>query len=260
MNNTLGIVLAGGLGTRMNPVTKIINKHFLPIYNKPMIYYPISILIYAGVKNILLICNSSDIEMMKKTIETINVGYKVNFFFKIQKNSAGGIAESLIIGKEMIKNYKKICLVLGDNFFWGKNFPQILKNKIKYEKKNCIFLCPVVNPSQYGIAEIKKNKITKLLEKPKKSKSNWAITGLYIFNSKDIDVINKLKRSKRGELEITDFNNLLLKSKKLSFQYLGRGITWFDMGTFSDLHAVSAFVKVIEEKQGYQISDLTYCS
>ena len=259
MNKCLGIVLAGGLGTRMNPVTSIINKHFLPIYNKPMIYYPISILIYAGIKNILIICNPNDIEMMKKTVESINQDYNVKFIFKIQKNSTGGIAESLIIGKEIIKNYNKTCLVLGDNFFWGKNFPQLLRKKIKNEK-NCIFLCPVINPNQYGIAEIKKDKIVKLVEKPKKPKSNWAITGLYIYNTKDIDVISKLKRSKRGELEITHLNSLLLKTKKLSFQYLGRGITWFDMGTFSDLHAVAAFVKVIEEKQGYKISDLTHCN
>ncbi|WP_440657144.1 sugar phosphate nucleotidyltransferase [Candidatus Pelagibacter sp. HIMB1509] len=253
---TKGIILAGGKGTRLRPVSDYISKHLLPVYNKPMIYYSISVLIYAGIKNILIICNEGDDLVYRKLTQPISEKYRVNFNFKIQRNPVGGIAESFLIGSEFIKNTDKVALMLGDNFFYGREFPALLKKTLK-DKKSYIFLCPVKNPKEFGIVYLnKKNKIIKIIEKPKNNFSNLAVTGLYIYNSKELKNVKKLKRSKRGELEITSLNNILIKNKKLNYINLGRGITWFDMGTFDKLYECSEFIKLIENKQGFEISKL----
>tara|TARA_B100000963_G_C22617035_1_gene667908 strand:+ start:649 stop:1428 length:780 start_codon:yes stop_codon:yes gene_type:complete len=259
MKKNKGIILAGGKGLRLRPFTKIFSKHFIPIYNKPMIFYSLSILIYAGIKEILLICNKEDIKNYKKLIEPIKVKNKLKLQFQIQNNSTGGIAESLIIAPESFKkNVNKILLILGDNFFYGREFPKILNKIITSKQKNAyVFLSPVSNPSQFGIAYLnKKKQISKIIEKPKNIKSNLAVTGLYIYEKKCFEYVKRIKRSKRGELEITSLNNLYLKLNKLKYFNLGRGITWFDMGTPEKIFDVSEFIKLIEKKKGFSISNL----
>lgn len=256
MNNS-GIVLAGGSGTRMHPATTYINKHLLPVYNKPMIFYSLSILIYAGIKNILLISSKDHIADFEKLLRPVAQRNKIKIIYKIQENSKGGIAESLIIGKDFIKKSNKTVLILGDNFFYGRAMSNILKKTLsKKTSKAHIFLCPVGNPEDFGIAHVKNNKIIKIIEKPKNNINNLAVTGIYIYNKKHLKYCDSLLRSKRGELEITSLNNICLKKKELSYTYLGRGITWFDMGTYENLFECSEFIRLIENKQGLKIADI----
>jgi glucose-1-phosphate thymidylyltransferase len=256
MNNS-GIILAGGSGTRMHPATHYINKHLLPVYNKPMIFYSLSILIYAGIKNILLISSKEHISKFEKLLTPVAKRNKIKIIYKIQKDLKGGIAESLIIGKDFIKKSSKTVLILGDNFFYGREMPNILKKTLsKKNSKAHIFLCPVNNPKDFGIAYIKNNKIIKIIEKPKNNINNLAVTGMYIYNKKHLTYCDKLSRSKRGELEITSLNNVCLKKNQLSYTYLGRGITWFDMGTYENLFECSEFIRLIENKQGLKIADI----
>jgi glucose-1-phosphate thymidylyltransferase len=252
-----GIILAGGSGTRMYPVTHYINKHLLPVYNKPMIFYSLSILIYAGIKNILLISSKDHISSFEKLLTPVTQRNKIKIIYKIQENLKGGIAESLIIGKDFIKKSNKTVLILGDNFFYGRTMPYILRKTLSKKTSSAhIFLCPVRKPENFGIAYIKNNKIIKIVEKPKNNISNLAVTGMYIYNSKHLKYCDKLIRSKRGELEITSLNNICLKKNELSYTYLGRGITWFDMGTYENLFECSEFIKLIESKQGLTIADI----
>jgi glucose-1-phosphate thymidylyltransferase len=252
-----GIILAGGSGTRMYPVTHYINKHLLPVYNKPMIFYSLSILLYAGIKNILLISSKDHISSFEKLLTPVAQRNKIKIIYKIQENLKGGIAESLTIGKDFVKKSNKTVLILGDNFFYGRAMPNILRKTLsKKTTKAHIFLCPVNNPKDFGIAYIKNNKIIKIMEKPKNKISNLAVTGMYIYNSKHLEYCDKLIRSKRGELEITSLNNICLKKNELSYTYLGRGITWFDMGTYENLFECSEFIKLIESKQGLTIADI----
>ena len=257
MNDT-GIILAGGRGSRLYPLTKNINKHFLPVYNKPMIFYSLSILIYMGLKKIALICNKEDLNLFQKITSSFEKKYKIEFTFFIQKNPKGGIAESLLLTKKLITYQKKIVLILGDNFFYGRQFPLNLKNILKKNNsKSYIFLSTVNNPKDYGIAFLnKKKKLFKIIEKPKNTKSKLAVTGLYIFDKKAYKFVNKINRSKRGELEITSLNKLLLKQKSLEYVNIGRGTTWFDLGTYENIYNCSSFIRTIENRQSLKISEL----
>jgi glucose-1-phosphate thymidylyltransferase len=257
--NIKGIILAGGLGKRMRPLSKIISKHLMPVYDKPMIFYSLSILIYSGVKNILIITDPSQKIFFKDLLGDIEKTWKINLQFESQTNSTGGIAEAFIIGRSFLKDADKICLLLGDNFIYGRGFPTDLK-KIFYNKerdKVNLFLSPVKDPKQYGIAYLDKNKkIMKIIEKPKNNSSNLAVTGLYVFPKDVVEKIKKVKRSLRGELEITSLNRIYLKEKRINYSILGRGITWFDMGTYENMFECAEFVRIIDQKQGFKISDI----
>ena len=248
-----GIILAGGKGTRLNPMTGYVNKHLLPIYNKPMIYYPLALLLLCGIKNILIITNKEDIVFFKKLFNKKRYP-KISFSFEIQ-NKPNGVAEAFNISKKFIKNSEKNILILGDNFFYGQKLPLLLKSILK-KKKNHIFLYHVNNPKNFGNIEIKKGKIIKLDEKSNKIKNNLAITGLYIFNQKSLQKYNDFKQFKRGELEVTDYFHLSNQVNDLDFTILSRGITWLDMGTYDNLLETSNFVRIIENRQGYKIADI----
>ena len=249
-----GIILAGGLGTRMSPLTKAINKQLLPIYDKPLIFYPLSILMLAGIKDILIIVNQGQLAQFKKIFpESKNLGIKINF---AQQKYPGGLPEAFIIGEKFIgKN--NVALILGDNFFYGQSLTEKLKDCIKLQSGAKIFLHPVSNPSQYGVVKInKKNKILKITEKPKKYLSNLAITGLYFFDNQVIKYSKSLKPSKRNEVEIVDLLKKYNKKNKLSVEFIGRGGAWLDAGSIKDFYDASSFVSTLENRQGLKIACL----
>jgi glucose-1-phosphate thymidylyltransferase len=257
--NVKGIILAGGMGKRMRPLSNIFSKHLMSVYDKPMIFYSLSVLIYSGVKNILLITDLSQQKYFKKILHPVEKKWKLNLQFESQKNPTGGIAEAFIIGKNFLADVDKVCLILGDNFIYGRGFPGDLRINLNNKTNNdaSVFLCPVKDPKQYGIAYLNKNqKIQKIIEKPKNNKSNLAVTGLYIFPKDVTQKVEKVKRSARGELEITSLNNIYLKEKRLNYSILGRGITWFDMGTYENMFECAEFVRLIEQRQGFKISDI----
>ncbi len=244
-----GIILAGGYGSRLFPITNYTSKHLLPVYNKPMIYYPLSTLMLAGVKDILIICKSIDLSNFKKLFGNGSyLGIKISF--EIQKKPSG-IAEALKIGKKFI-NDSDVYLVLGDNIFYGAGLQKYFEIIQKNRGNSYIFGSYVKNPKEFGIISKSKERL-KITEKPKKPKSNIAVTGLYFYPNKLLKFVEKLKRSKRGELEITDFNDLLSKKKKLKLFEFGRGFAWFDCGTASGLLEAAAFIKTIETIQGLKI-------
>ena len=249
-----GIILAGGLGTRMSPLTKAINKQLLPIYDKPLIFYPLSILMLAGIKDILIIVNKGQLAQFKKIFpESKNLGIKINF---AEQKYPGGLPEAFIIGEKFIgKN--NVALILGDNFFYGQSLTDKLKDCTKLQSGAKIFLHPVSNPSQYGVVKInKKNKILKITEKPKKYLSNLAITGLYFFDNKVISYSKNLKPSKRKELEIVDLLKKYKKNNKISAEFIGRGGAWLDTGSIEDFYNASSFVAALEKRQGLKIACL----
>ena len=249
-----GIILAGGLGTRMSPLTKAINKQLLPIYDKPLIFYPLSILMLAGIKDILIIVNQGQLAQFKKIFpESKNLGIKINF---AQQKYPGGLPEAFIIGEKFIgKN--NVALILGDNFFYGQSLTEKLKDCTKLQSGAKIFLHPVSNPSQYGVIKInKKNKILKITEKPKKYLSNLAITGLYFFDNQVIKYSKSLKPSKRNEVEIVALLKKYNKKNKLSVEFIGRGGAWLDAGSIKDLYDASSFVSTLENRQGLKIACL----
>jgi len=245
-----GIILAGGSGTRLYPSTLQISKHLLPIYDKPMIYYALSVLILANIKEILIITKKEDLNLYKKTFHN-GEQYGIKITYEIQ-NKPSGIAESLIIAEKFLSG-KKSLLILGDNLFYGNGLE---KKLITASKKSgaTIFIHPVFNPQDYGIVQLDKKKIINIEEKPKSSKSRMAVTGLYFFDENGPKYAKKLKPSARGELEITDLNKIYLSNKSLSYEILGRGYAWFDAGTHQGLLDASQFVKVMQERQGYLIS------
>ena len=248
-----GIILAGGLGTRMSPITKSVNKQLLPIFDKPLIYYPLSILMLAGIKEILIIVNKGSIHQFKKILRNgENFGIKINY---AEQDKPRGLPDAFKIGKKFIGN-NNVALILGDNFFYGQSLSVKLKNLAKLKSGASIFVHPVKNPSRFGVAELKGNKIISLKEKPKKSKSNLAITGLYFFDNSVIKKTLKLKRSKRNELEIIDLLKIYKNNKKLKIEQLGRGAAWLDAGTIEDLTQTSIFVSAIEKRQGLKIACL----
>ena len=249
-----GIILAGGLGTRMSPLTKSVNKQLLPIYDKPLIFYPLSSLMHAGIKDILIIVNKGQIFEFKKILSD-GKRFGVNIRYAEQKYPRG-LPEAFIIGEKFIGN-DKIALILGDNFFYGENFSKKLQNCRKLKSGAKVFLHPVGNPKLYGVATInKKNKIVKIIEKPKKTKSNLAVTGLYFFDNNVIKLSKSLSPSKRKEIEIVDLLNKYRKKNKLSAEFIGRGGAWLDTGNIKNFYETSAFVEAIENRQGLKIACL----
>jgi len=248
-----GIILAGGVGSRMSPLTKAVNKQLLPIYDKPLIYYPLSILMLSNIRDILIIVNKGQVPQFSKILNrTDNLGIKITF---LEQEKPGGLPEAFIIGKNFIgKNH--VALILGDNFFYGQSLTKKLLNSIKLRKGARVFLHPVKNPNLYGVATLKNDKIVKIIEKPKKTNSNLAVTGLYFFDNNVIKYSESLKPSKRGELEITDLLNKYLKTKKLKAEFIGRGGTWLDTGSIEDFYNATNFVSAVENRQGLKIACL----
>ena len=249
-----GIILAGGMGTRMSPLTKAVNKQLLPLYDKPLIYYPLSILMLAGIKNILIIVNKGQLHQFKKILpEKNNFGLNLKYSEQIKP---GGLPEAFIIGKNFIGK-DKVSLILGDNFFYGQSLSKTLIKGTSLKKGAKIFLHPVKNPNNYGVAKIdKKNKVTKLIEKPKKTFSNLAVTGLYFFDNKVVEFSQKLKPSKRKELEIIDLLNIYKRKNLLKAEFIGRGGAWLDTGNIKDFYDATNFISTIENRQGFKIACL----
>jgi glucose-1-phosphate thymidylyltransferase len=248
-----GIILAGGTGSRLSPLTKITNKQLLPLYDKPLIFYPLSILMLAGIRDVLIITNpNEDINFKKILGNGSNFGIKIQY---LAQQKPKGLPEAFIIGEKFI-NKQNVALILGDNFFYGQGFTKRLKNKTKIKSGSTIFTYQVNNPQDYGIVEIKNNKVVKIKEKPKKSKSNLAITGLYFFDKNVVNFSKKLKPSKRKELEIVDLLSKYLEIKKLKVEFMGRGSAWLDTGNIESLFETSQFISSIEKRQGLKIACL----
>ena len=249
-----GIILAGGKGTRMSPLTKAVNKQLLPIYDKPLIFYPLSILMLANIKDILIIVNKGQLNQYKKILPNgNNLGIKITYE---EQEQPRGLPDAFIIGENFIKN-QNVALILGDNFFYGQNLTKNLINNSKLKKGAKILLHKVLNPELFGVAKLNSNnKIINIKEKPKKFISNYAITGLYFFDKNVVKYSKKLKPSKRGELEITDLLNMYRKKKKLSADFIGRGGAWLDTGTMDDYYKTISFVSAIENRQGLKIACL----
>ena len=235
------LLLAGGTGSRLFPVTLGVSKQLLPVYDKPMIFYPLSVLMLANIKDILIISRKEDLGKFRRLLGNgSSLGIKITYAIQ---NKPRGLVDAFIVGKKFIKK-DDVCLVLGDNLFYGDGLPKLLNDAINYvenKKKAIIFSYKVSNPSKYGVVKEKNNKIQSIIEKPKNSKSKDAIIGLYVYPNKVIELSKKIKPSKRGELEITDLNNLFLKEKKLELRKFGRGIAWFDTGSAENLYEASPY-------------------
>ena len=249
-----GIILAGGKGTRMSPLTKAVNKQLLPIYDKPLIYYPLSVLMLAKIKDILIIVNKGQLNQYKKLIPNgINLG--INITYK-EQSSPKGLPDAFILGEKFIGK-DNVALILGDNFFYGQNLTKQLLNSVKLKKGARIILHKVNKPELYGVAKIdKRKKVIHIKEKPKKFLSDLAITGLYFFDNDVVNYAKKLKPSRRKELEIVDLINKYKKNKKLSADLIGRGGAWLDSGSIEDFYKTSSFVSAIENRQGFKIACL----
>ena len=249
-----GIILAGGRGTRMSPLTKAVNKQLLPIYDKPLIFYPLSILMLAKIRDILIIVNKGQLNQYKKLIPNgTNLG--MNITYKEQAHPRG-LPDAFILGEKFIGK-ENVALILGDNFFYGQNLTKQLLNSVKLNRGAKIILHKVNKPELYGVAKIdKKNKVINIKEKPKKFLSDLAITGLYFFDNNVIKYAKQLKPSKRNELEIVDLINKYKKNKKLSADLISRGGAWLDSGSIEDYYKTSAFVSAIENRQGFKIACL----
>ena len=248
-----GIILAGGMGTRMSPLTKAVNKQLLPIYDKPLIFYPLSILMLAKIKDILIIINKGELEQYKKLIPNgKRLGININY---LEQDKPRGLPDAFIIGQNFIKK-DNVAMILGDNFFYGQSLSNMLINCVKITNGAKIILHKVINPEKFGIAKVKNKKILLIKEKPKKYISNLAITGLYFFDNKVVKYAKQLKPSKRNELEIVDLLNKYKKNKNLNAEYIGRGGAWLDTGTIEDFYKTSNFVSAVESQQGFKIACL----
>ena len=247
-----GIILAGGMGTRMSPLTKAVNKQLLPIYDKPLIFYPLSILMLSKIKDILIIVNKGQLEQYKKIIPNgknlgINISYK-------EQDSPKGLPDAFILGEKFIGN-NNVSLILGDNFFYGQNLSEMLKEASKLTKGAKVILHKVIKPELFGVAKVNSSKkIIAIKEKPTKFLSDLAITGLYFFDNNVVKFAKKLKPSKRGELEITDLLEKYRKKNILKAEFLGRGGAWLDTGSIEDYYKTSLFVSAIENRQGFKIA------
>ena len=249
-----GIILAGGKGTRMSPLTKAVNKQLLPIYDKPLIFYPLSILMLAKIKDILIIVNEGQLDQYKKIIPNgNNLGIKITYK---EQPEPKGLPDAFILGEEFIGK-SNVALILGDNFFYAQNLSTNLINSAKLTKGAKVLLHKVAKPELFGVAKINnRNKIISIKEKPKKHLSDLAITGLYFFDNKVIEYSKKLKPSKRGEIEIVDLLNKYKKTNNLYADFLGRGGAWLDTGSMDDYYKTSAFVSAVENRQGLKIACL----
>ena len=249
-----GIILAGGKGTRMSPLTKAVNKQLLPIYDKPLIFYPLSILMLAKIRDILIIVNKGQLNQYKKILPNgNNLGIKISY---IEQKEPRGLPDAFVIGEKFIGK-ENVAMILGDNFFYGQNLSRLLLSNTKLNKGARVVLHKVLKPELFGIAKINsKNKIIKIKEKPKKFFSDLAITGLYFFDNNVVNYAKKLKPSKRGEVEIVDLLNLYKSKNKLSADLIGRGGAWLDTGSMDDFYKTSNFVSAIENRRGLKIACL----
>ena len=248
-----GIVLAGGIGSRMSPITKAVNKQLLPIYDKPLIFYPISILMLAGIRDILIVVNRGQIGQFKKILPNgNNLGIKISY---VEQNKPRGLPDAFIVGEKFIGK-DNVALILGDNFFYGQSLTKKLKECVKLNKGAKVFLHPVKKPQMYGVSTVNKKKVIKLVEKPKKTNSNLAITGLYFFDNKVINYSKSLRPSKRKEVEIVDLLNKYKKNNNLKAEFIGRGGAWLDAGSINNFYEATSFVSALENRQGLKIACL----
>jgi glucose-1-phosphate thymidylyltransferase len=247
-----GIILAGGSGTRLYPVTHVVSKQLLPVYDKPMIYYPLSVLMLAGIRDVLIISTPQDLPNFRRLLgDGAQLGMSFNYAVQPRPE---GLAQAFIIGKEFVGD-DKVFLILGDNIFYGPNLATLLKEAVRHEHGGRIFGYRVKDPQRYGVVEFNENsQVIGIEEKPDKPKSGYAVPGLYIYDNEVLDIAAGLKPSDRGEIEITDVNLAYLKKKKLSVQLLGRGFAWLDTGTHEALQQAASYVQAIQERQGIKIA------
>jgi glucose-1-phosphate thymidylyltransferase len=249
-----GIILAGGRGTRLRPITSVVNKHILPVYDKPMIFYPLSILMLAGIRDILIICNPHDIQLFRNLFgDGGHLGLKITYDRQEEPN---GVAEALIIGESFIDN-DKVCLILADNLFVGEGFSNALRKSFQLDSGAIVYGYKVNDPQRFGVVEFDENGTAKsIIEKPTKPKSNFAVTGLYFYDENASIYAKTLKKSSRGELEITELNKIYLDQRKLKVEILGRGFIWMDMGTIDALNDAGILIKGMQHSQGFMVGCL----